>query len=363
MKFTCHKSNLSRGLSAVIRAVATRPTMPVLSNVLLSADDSGLSMTATNLEMTIKLHINAQVDAPGAVTLPARTLVDLVTTLPNDNVTVSLNPKTVTAAVACHQSNTNIKGIDAREFPEINLPESAIITIPDIRKMIDQVEFAASLDEARPVLCGVNLTITGTRLRMAATDGFRISLREAELPEPVAKPISVIIPSRSMAELARLSPEDVSLSLPGNAHAVFYSDDVTMTTLLIEGNFPDFEQIIPKTYTTTVTVSVADLTTAARQAEIIARDSNYGMLLDIKPGDGLTVSAQSDDGSMQTDLHAEVTGKPLRLMLNINYLKDFLTAVKSPSVTLQCNQPNSPVMLRPSDGAFDHVIMPMVLNH
>jgi DNA polymerase III sliding clamp (beta) subunit (PCNA family) len=116
---------------------------------------------------------------------------------------------------------------------------------------------------------------------------------------------------------------------------------------------------------TAAAISTADLSTAARQAEIIARDGNYGMILDIRPADGLiTVYAQSDEGSMQTEIQAEVTGKPLRLMVNINYLKDFLTAVnKSPSITLQCNQPNTPVMLRPSDGAFDHVIMPMVLNH
>ncbi len=364
MKLICHKSQLSSGLAAIARAVATRPSIPVLSNVLLQADPGGLCLTSTNLELSISCHVDAQVITPGAITLPARTLIDLVGTLPSDNIDISLAEKTMTATLKCAQNQTNIKGIDAREFPLLNLPAAETMTISGIRELIAQVAFAASLDEARPVLQGVSLTLERDRLLMAATDGFRLSVRTKTLTAPVRAPISVVIPSRSLAELARVTGAgDVQMSFPDKSHVVFTASGVTITSLLIEGNFPDYTQIIPKSFSTTAALNQSDLNTAARQAEIVARDGVYGMTMSLQPGAGIHISAQSDEGYLETDIQAEVTGEPVKLSININYLKDFLTAAGAPRITMQCNRPNTPMMFRPDDNSFDHVIMPMAISN
>src|SRR5512138_637120 len=194
MKVSVSQQQLAQGLGVVSRAVSPRSTLPVLGNVLLATDEGRLRLAATNLELGISCWIGAQIQDEGSITVPARLLADLVSTLPNDTVHLSVNVSTCTLTVHCGASNTDIKGIDAQEFPPMpatDMSEGVLIKVSDFKEMIQQVTFAASSDEARPVLQGVQITCTGSDLALAATDGFRISVRKVTLEETSHKALNI----------------------------------------------------------------------------------------------------------------------------------------------------------------------------
>ena len=211
MKVSCLQENLSRGLSIVARAVAPRSTLPVLGNVLLATDQGRLRLSATNLEMGITCWIGAKVTEDGSTTVPARTFVDLINTLPSQQVDMDLTVRTQTLNVRSGSYNNDIKCIDAQDFPP--MPPQEIdggleLNIGELREMISQVSFAASLDDARPVLTGVLLEIEDGEMTFAAADGFRLSVRKAHLPSPATGPVKAIIPAKALSELARILGED-----------------------------------------------------------------------------------------------------------------------------------------------------------
>jgi len=201
MKVTVKQQLLAHGVSLVARAVAPRSTLPVLSNILVRTDEGRLRLSATNLELGITTWIGSSVKAEGAITVPSRTFSDLISNLPNEDVLLTLDGLTHTLNVKCSGSNTDIKGIDAEEFPPIPEPDmsnSVPLNVENFKEMIQQVAFAASTDDSRPTLTGVNLTGDGNKLTMAATDGFRISVRTAVLSEALSRRFDAIIPARAM---------------------------------------------------------------------------------------------------------------------------------------------------------------------
>ena len=207
MKAIVTQQNLSHGLNIVSRAVSPRSTLPVLANVLLATDEGRLRLSATNLELGITCWIPAQMAEEGSITIPARTLVDLVSTFPPDTVTLALDERTQTINLVCNSSAHEIKGIDAQDFPPMPVPdlgEGVELNLEDFKTMIQQVAFAASTDEARPVLQGVKMEIVENEITLAATDGFRISVRKESLSNPIKQDVSIIIPARALNELARI---------------------------------------------------------------------------------------------------------------------------------------------------------------
>ena len=207
MKVTVLQESLAHGLSIVSRAVSPRSTLPVLSNVLIASDEGRLRLSATNLELGITCWIGAKIEEEGSTTVPARTFVDLVGTLPPEQVSLGLTTATQTLNVRCGASNTDIKCIDAQEFPPLPVPDmdGAIpLNVADFKEMISQVVFAASMDEARPVLMGVLVNAEKDTLTMAAADGFRLSVRSAPLESGLESSVAVIVPAKSMAEVSRI---------------------------------------------------------------------------------------------------------------------------------------------------------------
>ncbi|KPL87448.1 DNA polymerase III subunit beta [Levilinea saccharolytica] len=375
MKASVSQQQLAHGLGMVSRAVSPRSTLPVLANVLVATDEGRLRLSATNLELGISCWIGAQIHEDGAVTVPARTFADLINALPNDTVHLDLNTKTQTLTVRCGQSITDIKGIDANEYPPIPVPdlrEGIELGVGDVKEMIQQVAFAASADEARPVLQGVSLTVNGSELIMAATDGFRISVRKTQLSSAVHQPIAAIIPARALNELARVAGDGeqtvVMVLPPGRGQVLFHMKDVELVSQLIDGNFPDYRAIIPRSFKTTTVISTPALLKACKQAEIIAREGNYVIRLNIQPGADapgkIEISAQSEEtGSSEISVEAAVDGPNLLIAFNVRYLREVLDVVKSPSVALETNANNTPAMIRPvGDQNFQHVIMPMHLG-
>jgi len=377
MKVTVLQENLARGLSIVSRAVSPRSTLPVLSNILIATDEGRLRLSATNLELGITCWIAARIDEEGSTTVPSRTFSDLVSSMPSDQVQLTLDMKTQNLHVKGGASNNDIKCIDAQEFPPLPTPEmegAVQLNVGDFKEMIHQVAFAASTDEARPVLMGVLMNVEKDKVTMAAADGFRLSVRKAQLSQSVKQPINVIIPARALNELARVAvdgEEPVYMVIPKNrGQVLFRVKDVEVVSQLIDGTFPDYHQIIPRNYKSRTLVSTASLLKACKQAEIFAREGSNVARLDIKESKGemqpseVEISATSEEtGKNETIVEATVDGGSVLIAFNVKFLREALEVIKTPNVALETSAANAPGVVRPvGDEDFLHVIMPMHLG-
>jgi len=376
MKVSCLQENLAKGLGIVGRAVSPRSTLPVLGNVLLATDAGRLKLSATNLEVGINCWIGAKVEEDGATTVPARTLTDLVNALPPERVDMALVVRTQTLNLRAGRSESNIKGIDAQEFPIVPAPEGegGIPIEPDVlRTAIQQVAFAAAIDESRPILTGVLAKFEASQLTLAAADGFRLSVRTVPLPQSVADPFSIIIPARALAELGRISGDQkdpiIITVTPTRNQVIFQLSDIVLVSQLIDGNFPDYHQIIPRNRTTHTVVDTAAFLKACKTALIFARDAAHIGRLHIKPGSELApghmvVSATSaETGDDVSELDASIEGDEIEIAFNVRYLIEVLSVADTPQVSLDTTTSSSPGVIRlVGEVDFTHVIMPMHLG-
>lgn len=375
MKLTVSQSQLAHGLGVVSRAVSPRSTLPVLSNILMATDEGRLRLSATNLELGITCWIPSQNQEEGSITVPARILSDLVSTLPDQNIELTLNTRTQSLSVHCGTSNFELKGIDAQEFPPMPTPDLASgveLNVADFKTMIEQVSFAASSDEARPVLQGVMMNIAGNEMTLAATDGYRISVRTASLSSSVENPVKAIIPARSLSELARIAidgEERLTMVLPqGRGQAIFHMKNAELVTQLIEGNFPDYNAIIPRSFKTRIVLSTSEFLKACKQAEIIAREGNNVIRLNIQPHENepgvVEFTSQSEEsGSGEVVVDAAVEGPTLLIAFNVRFMSEVLEVVQTPNTVVEFNAHNTPALLTlVGDDTYKHVIMPMQLG-
>jgi len=374
MKVVIQQNQLAHGVSVVARVVTPRSTLPVLSNILIKTDGDRLRLSATNLELGISAWIDAKVETEGGLTVPARTFADLVSNLPNQDVTLTVDTRTQSLNVKCGTLNTDIKGISAEEFPPMPAPDldTAIpLNVGNFKEMISQVVFAASTEDSRPNLTGVHMSFDDEILEMAATDGYRISISRATMADMGKQKLEALVPARALSELSRVAvngEETLKMTFPpGRGQVIFHLKDVELVSQLIEGNFPNYNAIIPPTFKTRTVLSTADLLKACKQTEIIAREGNYIARLDIQPSEGeigtaqLDISANSEQtGSSEVIVDASVEGVPLLISFNIRYLREVLEVIKTPNVILETNAANTPGLLRPvDDDSFKHIIMPM----
>jgi DNA polymerase-3 subunit beta len=376
MKVTCLQENLSKGLGIVTRAVSPRNVLPVLGNVLLATEDGRLKLAATNLEIGITYWLGAKVEEEGSITVPARTITDFVNTLPNEKIRMVLDSRRQSLNLHCEAFTSDIKGVDAQEFPLLpgaNLGDGIALNVVDLREMITQTTIAAATDDTRPVLTGVLVRLEGDRLTLAAADGFRLSMRESKLSASVRDSVSVIIPARALSELARLvgdQDETVWMVLPsGRGQAVFRLKEAELSSSLIDGTFPDFQPIIPRSYNTHAVLSTAQFLKACKAADIFARQASHSARITITPGGGsepgkLQVNATAaETGAGETVVDATVEGAAIEIAFNVKYLVDVLTVVNTPNVSLETTGPASPGVIRPVGREdFTHVIMPMHLG-
>jgi DNA polymerase III subunit beta len=375
MKASVTQQHLAHGLSIVSRAVSPRSTLPVLANVLVATDEGRLRLSATNLELGITCWIPAQIQEEGSITVPARTFVDLVSTFPPDKVSLALDVRTQTMNVVCNSSVHEIKGIDAQDFPPVPVPdlnEAVELDLTSFKEMIQQVAFAASVDEARPVLQGVKMEVAENELTLAATDGFRISVRKELLTNPIQQAFSIIIPARALTELARIAGENdktVSMVVPaGRGQVIFHLTDSELVSQLIDGNFPDYRAIIPKSYKTRTLLSTPAFLKACKQAEIIAREGNNVIRLNVLPdenGNGrVEINSQTEEtGKSDIQVEANIEGSAILIAFNVKFLREVLDVIHTPNVALETNTNNAPGVIRPvGDEDFVHVIMPMHLG-
>jgi DNA polymerase-3 subunit beta len=368
VKLSVMQENLARGLQVVSRAVSARSTLPVLNNVLLRTEDGGLKLTATNLEIGMTYWVPGKIDTDGAMTVPARLLADIVAGLPaNERVDLELQAKE-TLHIKAGRFETHIKGIDAEEFPAIPTGgERPTTRIPQnvLREALGDVTFAAASDEARPILTGVLAKFEGDTLTLAAADNYRIAVKTLTVLDPVEE-TSVVIPARSLQELGRIlsdtsDPVDVILSHSRN-QILFHIEGIDLISRLIDGQFPNYQQVLPKGFTTKATVDREQLLKAVRLASLIASSSANIVKLQVgKDAEiGLTVSAAADIGDNKSEVEATVEGDGTTIAFNARYLIDVLTNVDVDQFTLELNGPLSPGVLKPvSDRHYVHVVMPV----
>lgn len=376
MKLSCLQENLNWGLSVVGRAVATRATLPITNNVLLSTDQSRLKLAATNLEMAISCWIGAKVEEEGAITVPARLLTEFISSLPSERVDISLSPRTKTLGLKCARFEARISGVDAKDFPPIPKVDEGISTkveVEALRQGITQVVFAAASEETRPVLTGVDAEFDGDLLTLAAADGFRLAVYKLPLAVPVSQKTEVIIPGRALAELNRLladQEEAVEITInPNKSQALFRLKNTELVSQLVQGTFPQYTQLIPQSYGTRAVVSVAEFSRATKTASIFARDGSGIVRLVIAPGGELTpgkvtISARSEEiGDDVGEIDAVVEGDEAKIAFNGRYLTDVLGVLREAQVALETTNPSSPGVIRPVGvDNYIHVVMPMFVQ-
>ncbi len=375
MQLTVQQEDLNRGLSAVARAVPTRSTLPITNNILLEADDDQLTLSATDAEtIAITYRIASGITEAGTITLPSRLLSDFVATLPPQPIEIALAERSRQVSLSCARNEASIGGQAADEFPPIPpVEEGDTIQLhaDALRRSINQVAFAAATDDSRPVLTGVHFALRDGSLRLAAADGFRLAVNTIEVGENSGDR-EAIVPARALNELARLLPEvteTISVTFnPAGTQVLFDLGHATLVAQLIQGTFPNYEQLIPSGHATSTEVSVGEFMRETRIASIFARDGSGIVRLIASPGEGstgrLTVTARAEEvGNNEGEIDALVDGEEARIAFNSRYLIEVLGALDTDRVAIETSSPSSPGVLRPvGNDDYVHVVMPMFVQ-
>ncbi|MBP1466257.1 DNA polymerase III subunit beta [Candidatus Chloroploca sp. M-50] len=384
MNLVIQQENLKHALVHVSRAVPGKAVIPVLSNVLLTTDQGRLRLSATDLNLAITVWVGAQITQDGSVLLPAGLFADLVAGLPNDAVTLAVNPDHHLVTVTAGRFSTELNGIAAEEFPTVPVtpPDGApqvTFTAATLKAAIHQVACAAATTDTRPVLAGVAVRLQDAVATLTAADGIRLAVKQIALPEPVATPQEVIIPAPALRELGGLlsdttAPVSMSLVPPATGssaatQAIFTTDHFTLTTRLIDGQFPDVARILPKGCTTRAILEVRELNRAVKLAALIARVSQNVVKLSVSvdaathAGTVMLSANAAGIGANTGAVEGQVTGEGGQIALNVTYLGDALAVIGTPQVAFEMVTAQAPGVLRPvGQNGYVHLIMPMALR-
>lgn len=361
------QENLARGLSLVTRAVSTRSTLPVLANVLLRTENGGLKLTATNLEIGITAWVPGRIDAEGALTVPARLITDVVAGMPAGE-RVDLEVDGTTLLVRAGRYQTHLRGIDAEEFPVIPSAGDRPTTRVSqrlLRRALSEVAFAAASDEARPILTGVLTKFVGDRLTLAAADNYRIAVKSLPILDSVEE-TTLVVPARSYQELMRVladtdDPVEIMLA-PSKSQVLFHVEGTELVSRLIDGQFPNYQQVLPTSHTSRAVVDRDELLKAVRLSALIANSAANVVRLRVgdNGGAGITIAAAADVGDAEGEVEAALEGDPLTIAFNARYLTEALQNVDADQLSLEFSGPLSPGVLKPiEDSDYVHVIMPV----
>jgi DNA polymerase-3 subunit beta len=353
-----------------------RSTLPITSNVLIATEHGRVKLAATNLDIALSCWIGGQIEEEGAITVPARLLTDFVNSLPSEKIELTLSPRSRQLKVKCARNEATIGGMDADDFPPIPAVEDGGTLEIDpkaLREAITQVVFSAATDDSRPVLTGVRLAVDGDTLTFAATDGFRLAVRNLKLKKKVTEAQEVVVPARALAELNRLlQDQDDAVQLTFNAaktQVLFKLKDVELVAQLIQGTFPDYSRLIPKEWASRAVVEARDFLQEAKIASIFARDGSgivritFSASEDGTPGQ-MTLSARAEEiGDNEGALDAAVEGEASKIAFNGKYLQDVLQVLDGGRVALETTGPSQPGVIRPLDNDnYVHVVMPMFVQ-
>jgi len=363
MKISVVQENLVKAVATVSRVVGSRTSLPILGNILLKADKSSLSLSATNLEIALTVTIGCKAEQTGVVCVPAKLLLETLQSLQSDKIMLSGDENKLEIAAA--GAEVQIQAMSAEEFPAIpaiDSPQNLVLKRDVIVDALTKVAVAASLDESRPVLAGVYMKSSADELIFAATDSYRLA--EMRIPSSGGNEATVILPLRTVQEVLRLAGATESVEITfelGKSEARVTIDNVELVTRLIEGNFPNYTQIIPSQAATKLKTSRTELTQAARLAGIFARESAHTITLKAS-GSTLQLHAEAAQvGENTSEVSLKLEGADATISLNVRFLIDALGVMSTDEVELRLNDKLDPCVVVPVDknNQYTHLIMPL----
>ena len=382
MKLVCAQSQLSANLSIVSRAVASRPSHPVLANILLIADDENqqIKLSAFDLSLGIQTSFPAQVEQGGTLTLPARLLTDIISRLPDGEVTLSTDDDeeetNYLTTITCASGRYQVRGMSAAEFPalpDVTDGETVLLAADDLIDGLRNSLFSASPDETKQVLTGVHLTLNPDGLEFAATDGHRLAVVETSSPDDApetagqkdAQTLDVTIPAKALQELTKLIDRQTESAVAVNfdrGQAVFEWVDQRLTTRLLEGQYPNYRQLIPRQFSHQTTVERRVFLSALERIAVLADQKNNIVKLTITKATGtLALSVDAPDvGSGEETIPAQISGDDIVIAFNVKYLLDGLKTFNANDIQMQFNTPTSPAIFTPLGGLkMTYLVMPV----
>lgn len=375
MKIQVLQEHLAKALADASKAIASRSTLPILSNLLLeTVGDSQLRVSANNFEIAIDRFVPCKVEAPGSITLPAKLLTNFVGMLPPERIEIEVDCGTMSAELRCGRTNSRINGIDPAEFPEAKITSDvvSILEVPSeaLKQAIKLVGFAASKEESRPTFTGISFNVLADSITFVAADGFRLSKKSLNTGHEQAQ--KLLVPALSLQKLVQIigESEQTIKIMAAERMISFAGDDFKLTAQLIDGDYPDYTRIIPKNHATTVTVETRLFDEAVKLINLFAKDSANIVILKIEPpteegqafGRVTLLGDSAELGGAVSVLDAAVEGDPVEIAFNTLYLHDVLSNVNAPTVQLKLGASDKPgVVTIPGEDDFIHVIMPMAL--
>jgi DNA polymerase-3 subunit beta len=365
MNVVCGRDELAEKLQVVGRGVSTRTSVQILAGVLLRATEGELSLAATDMEISLRVSLEAQVEDQGSVVVPGRLLVDIVKLLPPGEVTITHRAEEGIVEVLCGPASYRLHTYAAEDFPRLpEIDDAAVFTV-DQDAFVDtvgRVSRSASRDESRPVLTGVLVRFEGEKLVMAATDSYRLSVKETTLSGGPGQELEAIVPARALGELARVAQgEERSLQVGVQENQiVFGTDGVWLTARRIDGQFPNYKQLLPETFEAEVTIPREELLDVVRRTSLMAQRKSP-LRLRFEDGE-LTVSAHTQDvGESRESMPISYSGEPLEIGFNAEFLRDGLESIGDESVRLKLISPLRPGLIHGESDDFLYLIMPIRL--
>ena len=366
MKFTIDQKSFLDGLQTVGRAVSSKNTLPVLSGVLIKAEEGRLKLVATDLEIGIECYVDAEITTKGELVLPASHLSSIIRELPSMDVEVDCDLKTNSAEIRCGNSHFSINGFPADDFPllpKVDEGTAFVMCQPYLKEVIEQVKIATSTDETQPFLNGALLRINDQELNMASTNSYRLAHRMMNLEKGINEQLEVIIPNKTLDQMARLLGDDeedsVKIQITEN-QILFEMNNILIISRLIEGKFPNYEPVIPKSSETFVKIERKDLLKAAKRVSLIAMSNSNIIKCKIDNGIVLLESADAEIGHAEEKIMVNMEGPAVEISFNSNYLMDGLKVIDSDQVQLCFSGKLSPLVLKPKeDVKYTYVISPI----
>src|SRR5436189_1266015 len=363
LKAVCSRDVLSRALGIVSRGVSTRTSVQILAGILLEAEDGKLQLAATDMELSLRTSLDAKVEADGSVVVPGRLLLDLARLLPESEVTLEHKLEEAVVEVRCGSATYRLHTYNAEDFPR--LPDTEGVDLHDIDRerlleTVSRVSRAASRDESRPVLTGVLVRFEPGKLGMAATDAYRLSVKETAV-EAAGPELAAIVPARALTELARVAAEADKLTLGVHENQVgFGTGDAWLTTRRIDGQFPNYKQLVPEAFEHEVSIGREELLDVVRRVSVMAQRNSP---LRLRFGESeLNVSAQTQDvGEAREALPVAFNAEPLEIGFNAEFLRDGVESIAGEQVRLKLISPLRPAVLEGENDDFLYLIMPIRL--
>lgn len=366
MKLFCEQKDLSHALNIVNKAISPNNTLPVLNNILLKTEGKKLFLSATNLELAISLSIDADVRNEGSITVPARLITSYISLLKNQQIELQLT-EGLTLNIKSNQSETKIKGINADEFPlipKIENPKTVKVQSGALETAITRTVFAASQNPAKPTLSGVCFIVNKEQVKIVATDSYRLAEQKLKLKERADFELQSIVPARTIQELGKIlaKEEEKEVQMEFSPSQIMFNyNGIELTSRLIEGSFPAYEKIFPKTNKTKIEVDTEELMQTVRRVALFARENNNNIKLAVTNDGKMNISTEETKvGEEKAEIEIDISGENNKIALNSQYLLDALSYIDIEKACIELNDKLSPAVIKPcKEEDYVYIIMPL----